>query len=798
MTYSINKVGVIGSGTMGAGIAALLAGVDIPVVVMDIPMKDTDPGDRKRNAIIEKNLKALQKAKPPQLYHKADLGLFSQGNLEDDLQILADCDWIIEVVVERMAIKQDLMAKLEKVVKPSAIVTTNTSGLSVNGIAEKCSDDFKKRFLGTHFFNPPRYLNLLEIIPTTDTDPELVDFMFEFGTTVLGKGCVLCKDTPNFIGNRFMSISGSMAMNYAIDHGYTAEEVDSITGPLIGRPKSATFRLNDVVGVDIAYHVAQNLYDAIPDDPLKEVLKHEGAAKVFGFLLDNKYLGTKTGQGFFKTVRNDEGKKEFWHLDLRTLEYIPPTKPRFDSVTKHRKVEDTGERIRLLINEDDRAAEYIWHLHAGLLSYAASKLGEITDTLVNIDNAQKWGFAHEMGPFEIWDAIGVADTLDRMEADGYEVPQWVKDMVASGKDTFYQRNDKGTVIGYYDPEAADYVALDTDFRAVVIDNFRAEGKVVKKNAGASLIDMGDGVGLVEFHAKMNAIDADITGMLWDALDHLNSDFDALVIGNQADNFSVGANIGMIAMGAMSGELGQIEDAIKQLQNVTQALRYAPKPVVTAPFGMVLGGGAEIAMSGWKQVAHVETYMGLVELGVGLIPGAGGTKELIRRVINPVMASSPNADVLPHLQKVFELIGTAQVAGSAHEARDNGFIAPTDRIVMNRDHLLHEAKKEALALVQSGADNGEPGMVYAAGRDALAMLHVGVWQLMDAGYASEYDMYLGKQLAYVLTGGDLSAGQWVPEQYILDLERDVFMELVQQEKTMQRIQHMLMNGKPLRN
>lgn len=798
MTYEIKKVGVIGSGTMGSGIAALLAGVDIPVVMLDIPQPDTQAGDPKRNAIVEGNLKKLQKAKPPQLFEEADLSLIKTGNTEDDFALLADCDWIIEVIIEKMQPKQQLMERLEKVAKPTAIISSNTSGLSINTIAEGRSEAFQRRFLGTHFFNPPRYLKLLEIIPHAKTDPALIDFMFDFGTNVLGKGCVLCKDTPNFIGNRFMSISGSMAINYAVDHGYTAEEVDAITGPLIGRPKSATFRLNDVVGVDIAVGVARNLYEAIPDDPWREVLVHQGAARVFQFLLDNNFLGSKTGQGFFKTVIGADGAKEFWHLDLQTLEYRPPENPRFESVGKHRKVENTGERIRLLINETDRAAEYIWHLHAGLLAYSSHKLGEITDDLISIDNANKWGFGHELGPFEIWDAIGLEETIPRMEADGYPVADWVKDMVKGGCTTFYQRDAKGRVIGYYDPRKKGYTPLEPNKNIIIIENLRGEGKEVERLAGASLLDMGDGVLLLEFHSKMNAIDADIQQMVYRAVELMDAHFDGLVVGNQGENFSVGANIALAAMAAAQGAFDQIEQSVKAGQDATQLLRYGKKPVVTAPFGMTLGGGAEFAMSGWRTVAHMESYFGLVELGVGLIPAWGGSKEMIRRNINPVMEASPNANVLPHLQKIFEQIGMAKVSVSAVEARSMGFLTAKDRIIMNRDYLLAEAKKEVLALIQTGASNPGPGMVWAAGRDALAMLNVGVWQLREAGYASEYDEFLGKKLAYVLCGGDLSEPQWVPEQYILDLERAALVELIQQPKTLERISHMLTTGKPLRN
>lgn len=799
MAYQINKVGIVGSGTMGSGIGALLAGIGVPVVMLDIPTSNTTPGDKKRNTIVQGGLDRLKKSKPAQLFESSDLNLFSIGNLEDDLQLLEDCDWIVEVIVERLDVKQQLMEKLEKIRRPNTIVTSNTSGLSINAIAEGRSEAFQRHFLGTHFFNPPRYLKLLEIIPHAKTDPALIEFFMDYGTRVLGKGTVLAKDTPNFIGNRFMSIIGMMATNYAVDHGFTVEEVDAITGPLIGHPKSATFRLNDVVGVDIAHHVGDNLYDAIPDDEWRDVLKHEGTLKVFKFLIENNFLGSKTGQGFFKTVKGVGGEKAFWGLDLQTLEYKAPEKVRFESVGKHRKIEDTGERIKALINETDRAAEYLWHLHAGFLAYASHKEGEITENLVNIDNANKWGFAHELGPFEIWDAIGVAETLERMEKDGYPVAQWVKEMVASGHPTFYQKDENGVTVGYYDPRAGDYVPLQKDPNHIVIAHLKTDkSKIVDRNMGASIIDMGDGVALFEFHSKLNAIDDDIIKMGFKALERLQTDFDGLVVGNDGENFSVGANVMLLVMGVMQGALDQVEEVIRMGQNLSQALRYSKKPVVTAPFGRCLGGGAEFAMSGWRAVAHAESYIGLVEFGVGLVPAWTGCKELLRRIVNPVMESSENASVLPHLQRVFEQIGLAKVSASAMEAREMGFLTKNDRIVMNRDYLLAEAKKEVLALIESGAPAPEMGMIYAAGRDALALLNVGVWQLHESNYATAYDAEIGKKLAYVLTGGDLSVPQWVSEQYILDLEREAILSLIKNEKTMARIQHLLETGKPLRN
>lgn len=797
MSYEIRKAAVIGSGTMGSGIAALLAGVGIPVVLLDIPSPDTKPGDppAKRNAIVNNNLKALTKSRPAQLFRASDIELFTAGNTEDDLELLADVDWVVEVIIEKLPIKQDLMRRIDAVRRPGTIITTNTSGLSIKAIAEGLSDDFRRHFLGTHFFNPPRYLKLLEIIPHPDTDPTLLQFMIDFGTHRLGKGCVVCKDTPNFIANRFISIVGSLNMNYAVDNGYSIEEVDAITGPLIGHPKTASFRLLDLVGNDVHYYVAQNLYAAILDDPWREVLVHEGSERVMRWLMDNKFLGRKSGQGFYKTVTVG-GEKVFMPLNLQTLEYEEPTKVRFESVGKHRNIPNVGQRIKAMLNEDDRAAHLLWNLHAGLFAYASHKLGEIADSLVDIDNANKWGFAHEVGPFEIWDAVGVAETLDRIAASGYSVAGWVREMVETGHPTFYRHDDKGVVTGYYDLRIKGYVDYKTD--VIVLDNLRSHGKEVERLEGASLIDLGDDIALLEFHSKMNTIDADFIMMMHKAIERMHKgDFAGLVISNQGENFSVGANLMMVVMAVMSGDYSQVDQMTRELQNTLQALRAAPGPVVTAPFGMTLGGGAEITMASAATVAHAEAYIGLVEFGVGVIPAGTGTKELMKRIINPVMESSPNADVLPHLQRVFEQIALAKVSESAMQAREMGFLRPTDRIVMNRDYLIAEAKAEALRLLP----NYQPqkmGKIWAAGRDAYAALKLGAWSLREGNYATDYDIHVAERLAYILTGGGLSEPQWVDEQYILDLEREVFVELCQNAKTMERIQHTLQTGKPLRN
>lgn len=798
MVYQIRKAAVLGSGTMGSGIAALLAGVGVPVMVLDLPARDTSPADgpERRNALVRSNLEAMRTSRPAQLFHPDDFDLITPGNLEDDLDRLRDADWIIEAIVEDLGTKQALMERLEAVRAPEAIVSTNTSGLRIHDIAAGRSAAFQRHFLGTHFFNPPRYLKLLEIIPHEQTDPALLDFITAYAATVLGKGVVIAKDTPNFIANRFISMSGTFGVNYALDHGYTVEEVDSLTGPLIGRPKTATFRLNDLVGTDIMAHVNANLYPAIPDDESRAVLEHPGSRALLQHMLDRGWLGNKRGQGFYKRVDTPEGRA-FWPLNLQTLEHEPPTKVRFESVGQHRKIEDTGARIRAMINADDRAGLYLWHLHAFYLTYAARRLGEIADDIPSIDNANRWGFNHELGPFEIWDAIGVADTIPRMEADGYAVPQWVKDMVAGGHPTFYQRDEHGVVTGVYDPARTAYVPLKRDPKAVIIHDLRASGKTVERNAGASLIDMGDGVALLEFHTKANAIDDDIIKLGWKALERLPGDFDGLVIGNQGEHFSAGANIFLIAMLAQQEQWDQIRAVTRELQNLFQALRAAPRPVVTAPFGMALGGGAEFAMAGARTIAHAELYIGLVEMGVGLLPAGTGCKEMLRRNINPVMRT-PNADVLPHLQRVFENIALARVSESARQAQDMGFLTPADRIVLNRDHLLAEAKREVLHLAASGYTPPPPGKVWAAGRDALAALRVGIYSMYEAGYATEHDKLIAEKIAYVLCGGDLSEPGWVPEQHILDLEQEAFVDLCREPKTIERIAHMLQFNKPLRN
>jgi 3-hydroxyacyl-CoA dehydrogenase len=802
MAYSIQKAGVIGAGTMGSGIAALLAGVGVPTVLLDIPGEGTtadSPFDQRNAPALAgvMRLKKTLKGNRPEVYHADDLDLIRVGNIEDNLDMLADVDWVIEVVIEKLDVKQALFGKLQEVVREDTILSTNTSGLPIADIAAEMDASFTRRFMGTHFFNPPRFLQLLEVIPHAATDPAAIAYMTEFATNRLGKGVVVAKDEPNFIGNRFMSIVSSHAMNYAIDNGLSIEAVDKLTGPLIGRPKTGTFRLLDLVGNDIAAHVARNLYPAIPDDPDREVLEHQRANEIFDWLLANNYLGNKADQGFYKMVRGDDGSKAFWTLDFDTLDYTAPEPVRFESMGQHRKHPDTGERIKRMMEADDRAAAFLWHHHAFYLAYASKRVPEITESIVNVDNAQKWGFAHELGPFEIWDALGVAETVPAFEQAGYSVAGWVKKMLTDGHATFYQYDDNGKVIGYYSPQHASYTPLERNLRHISVADLKADGKIIASNAGANILDMGDGIGLLEMTTDYYVIDGDFVEMGFQAVELINTGkLNGLVIGHDGERFCIGANLGLIMMASMSGEIDQLRRLVRGLQDLTLALRYAKGPVVTAPFNMALGGGTEIIMAGDATVTHMELYAGLVEFGVGVIPAGGGTKELMRRALGPVMQVK-NADTLPHLQKIFEQTAYAQTSFSARQAQDMYFVRPTDRIVMNRADLLGEAKRTALFLAD-GYTPPRQAKVWAAGRDAYAALMVAIDGLVRGEYASEHDALIARKLAWVMTGGAVSEPGWVSEQYILDLELEAFVELAQTQKTIERIQHMLQTNKPLRN
>lgn len=806
MSYDIRRAAVIGAGTMGAAIAALLASVGIPVTLLDIvPEKLTPEEEAKgltlkdkavRNRFASAGLDRALKARPAAFMTPKAAELITIGNTEDDFDRLAEADWIVEVIIEQLAPKQALMARIEGVRKPDSIVTTNTSGIPVASIAAGRSPDFKSHFLGTHFFNPPRYLKLLEVIPTADTSQAVLDYMIEFGEKTLGKGVVVCKDTPNFIGNRLLSIAGAYTMHYALEHGFTVEEVDNLTGPLIGHPKTATFRLNDLVGIDVLEHVSRNLYPLIPNDESREILNSPLVTQLMKGMLDRKWLGGKTNVGFYKEVKGESGR-EFWSLDLKTMEHVPPAKVRFESVGAVRNLDNLGERLQALISYDDRAAQFTWATLSYAMAYASRRVPEIADSFTAIDNALKWGFGHELGPFEMWDALGVAETVARMEKDGTVVAPWVKEMLAAGCPSFYQRVN-GRVVGYYDLNKKGYTPLAVNPNVIVLKDEKAAGKEIAGNDSASLVNIGDGVLCLEFHSKANALDPDIWNMMQQASDILEKDYVGLVIGNQGEHFCAGANLMLIVGAAQSEEWNYIDEAIKALQGALMNFRYSPKPVVAAPFSMTLGGGAEVVMGSSAACAAAEAYIGLVEVGAGVIPAGGGCKELLRRVLSPVM-QVPGANPLPFLQKIFEQIGLAKVATSAAEAREMGFLAPSDRIIMNKDHLLAEAKKMVLQMAAAGyRPPARTKCIWAAGRDALAALRVAIYGLVQGGYASEHDAKIANKLAYILCGGELTTPQWVDEQYILDLEREAFLSLCGEPKTHERIWALLQTGKPLRN
>ncbi|MEZ4636765.1 MAG: 3-hydroxyacyl-CoA dehydrogenase NAD-binding domain-containing protein [Caldilineaceae bacterium] len=722
------------------------------------------------------------------------------GNLEDDLDTtVKQSDWIIEVIVERPGPKQRLMERLEALVPAHAVITTNTSGIPVHLISQGRSQDFKRRFMGTHFFNPPRYLHLLEIIPTAETDPALVQRMKTFAETRLGKGVVIAKDTPNFVGNRMFSIIQSDLMEFAIENGYTVEEVDRLTGPLIGRLKTGTFRLGDVVGIDVMGLVGENLYGMVPADEDREILRGEYSSAVIKLLMENKLLGSKTGQGFYKTVPTEKGK-EFWGLDLQAaaegeIDYVAPAKPRWASVGEV-KDEPLPERLRRLTRADDEAGDLIWHTLARTFSYASKRVPEIADSIVDIDNAMKWGFGWELGPFETWDLLGVAATLDRMEGEGMSSAPWVRAMLKAGKDAFYTYQN--SVKMAYNPASGEYEPASSDAKTVHIADLKRVRGVVKENDGASLVDMGDGVLLLEFHTKMNALGMEIAEIMDVAIDRLHGDVTGLVIGNQGGNFSAGANLFLIGMLAQSGQWQQLDDVIKALQGAIMSMRTAPKPVVAAPYQLALGGGCEVSMGVDRMVAHAETYMGLVEFGVGVIPAGGGCKEMVRRNLSPHMHAD-NVYPSPFLQQIFETIGFAKVGESAEQARSLGFLGPNDRIVMNLDHLLAEAKDEVLHMAQSGyTPPTVKGNVYAAGKDMLANLRIGIYSMRQGGFISNHDAKIADKLACVLCGGELSQPAWMDEQYFLDLEREAFLSLCGEAKTQERIWAMLQGGKALRN
>jgi 3-hydroxyacyl-CoA dehydrogenase len=791
MSHRIRKVAVLGAGTMGAAIAAHCANAGLEVDLLDIaPDEDDD-----KNAIVEAGFERMQKARPAALMGENVADRIRIGNFEEHFGRVGEADWIVEAIIEKLEPKRELMQRVEDTAKENAIISTNTSGIPLHSISEGRSEEFKRRFVGTHFFNPPRYLKLMEIIPTEDTDPEIVEAVRNFGERVLGKGGVIAKDTPNFIGNRLGSFAGMQSARYAFENGYGIEEVDAITGPLIGHPKTATFRLNDQVGLDIAVGVAENLYEAVPEDESREALKPPEKLEE---MKEKDLLGNKTGAGFYKRDKRD-GKTVFDVLDLEAFEHHPAENPEIPVAKEAQEQGDLASRLRFLVEkaDEDRHARYIRDTLLPYMAYASRRVPEISDTLEDVDHAMEWGFAHQTGPFRTWDLLGVRETVKTMESMDIDVASWVKEMLEAGNDTFY-KTENGTEL-QFSPVSKEYEPVREDPMYISLDRLRDEGKELASNDSASLLDLGDGVLCLEFHSKGNSIDAQIVEMGNRALEELErDDVVGLVIGNEGRNFSVGANLGEMAHAVQNGDLDQIETSVEALQDLLMALRFAPKPVVSAPHGQTLGGGLEVCFHSDRIVAAGETYMGLVEVGVGLIPAGGGTKEMARRLVSPPLHTAPDTPPLPFLQKAFEQIALAKTATSALEAEVMGFLTENDRIVMNADHLISAAKREALDLADGYTPPEHANNVYAAGRTARAALEMGIKTMQWGHYASEYDGVIAGHVARILTGGNLSLPQWVPEEYLLKLEKKAFLDLLKQEKTHERIEALLETGKPKRN
>jgi len=809
MTRRIEKVAVLGAGTMGARIAAHLANAGVPCYLLDIVPSEltadekakgltlSDP--RVRNRIVLAGLEAAKKARPAALFTTERARLITPGNLEDNLAWLGEVDWIIEAVAESLEIKRRLFERVEQHRKPGTLVTTNTSGLPIHLVAEGRSDDFQQHWAGTHFFNPPRYMKLVELIPGPKTRPEVLATLSDFCDRQLGKGVVVAKDTPNFIANRIGTFSMLNVLRLMREMDLTIEEIDACTGPAVGWPKSATFRTADIVGLDVLVHVVRNIYENAPNDESREIYR---VPPLVEDMLKRGWLGEKTGGGFYQRVKK-EGEREILTLDWKTMEYRPRLKARFASIEMGKTIDDTRERLRALLAAGDKASKFLAASISGMCLYAARRIPEIADTIVDVDRAMRWGFAWELGPFELWDAIGVETLAKRLEQEGNALPLLVTGLLSSGKKSFYQ-SERGES-SFFDLASRSEKPLADPPGVIYLKPLKERSKEVERNSGASLIDLGDGVLCCEFHSKMNAIGGDLVAMLHAGVKRLRTDFDAMVVANQATNFSVGANLMLLLVAAQEQEWDEIHLAVRQFQNVNLALKYAPRPVVVAPQGMALGGGCEIILHGAQVHAAAETYIGLVETGVGLIPGGGGTKEMLIRA-GERAAGGEDLDLFHALKPAFETIAMAKVATSAEEARGLGFLRRADRVSMNRDRLVADAKASALSLVRAGwrpaaaspAEGAATTQVRVLGEQFLAGAKLAIHMMLRGEFISEYDAHVGRKLAHILAGGALSAPQMVSEQYVLDLERETFVSLCGERKTQERIAHTLKTGKPLRN
>jgi 3-hydroxyacyl-CoA dehydrogenase len=806
MKPRIQKAVVLGAGTMGSRIAALFANAGLPCVLLDIVPPGLPPGasPQDRAKIVTNGLDAAKKANPAAFFTPTLAQHVSTGTFDDDLARCAEADWIIEVVAENLEIKRNLLSRVAQFRKPGAIVTTNTSGLPVNLIAEGMSDEFQEHWAGTHFFNPPRYLKLVELIPGPRTSPDVIAALSEFCDRRLGKGVVIAKDTPNFIANRIGTFSMLNALRLMGVLGMTIEEVDACTGPVIGQPKSATFRTADIVGLDVLVHVVKNIYETVSHDESREMYRVPALVEE---MARRGWLGDKTGQGFYKRVKGSP-TKEILTLDVHTMDYRPRQKARFASLDAAKGIEDTPERLRALLGpvlegqKGDKAQQFLWGALSETCLYAARRVPEISDNIVDVDRAMRWGFGWELGPFEIMDAIGVQAVAAQLRRESRELPPILEKFLASGRNNFYESRQGATSV--YDVSSGSAKPVDEPNGILILKSLKDAGREIERNSGASLVDLGDGVVCCEFHSKMNAIGADLISMVHKGLKRLEGGFDAMVIANQAVNFSVGANLMLVLVAAQEQEWDELHLAVKQFQNVNLAIKYAPKPVVVAPQGLALGGGCEVSLHGAKIQAAAEAYMGLVEAGVGLIPGGGGTKEMLIRANE--RAGSDDLDLFHALRPVFETIAMAKVGTSAEECRELGFLRREDGVSMNRDRLIADAKQVALSLSGAGYQRPAPTwqegaqitQIKVLGEQFLAAGKMAIHLLLRGGYASEYDAHVGRKLANILAGGPLSSPQFVSEQYILDLEREAFVSLCGEKKTQERIAHTLKTGKPLRN
>lgn len=799
MNRSISKAVVIGSGIMGSGIAAQLANAGIACSLLDIvPAEMTEAEKAKgyslmdpvvRNRFASAAIAGLVKRKPAPLYDEAFAARIRPGNLEDHLHWIQDADWVIEVVVENLAVKRELLAKIEQHWKPGVLVSTNTSGISIEAMSESRSLEFRQHFMGTHFFNPPRYMKLLEIIPGQHTEPAHVDRLREVAERALGKTVVIAKDTPNFIANRIGTYGLLVTLREMLQRGYTVEEVEAVTGPAMGRPKSATFRTLDLVGLDTFLHVADNVRENVQDEAEIEVFT---VPEPLQEMVGQGWLGEKSGQGFYRKLK-EQGKSQILALNLKSFTYEPQAKPSSGSLQAAKTAKGAKAKLKALLNGGDRYSDLAWNVLKPVLLYSAAKLGEIADNIREIDEAMKWGFNWEMGPFETWDAIGLVPSVRRMEAEGLQIPGWVSEWIAAGNTSFYKR-EGGQLFHVL---SGKFKAVEQRPEIISLRDLKEQKRVLRSNTGASLLDLGDGVACLEFHSPNNAIGEDILSMITQSQEEIRKrGYAGLVIANQGRNFCVGANLMLLLMEAEDEEWDEVDDIIALFQNTMYQLKYFEKPVVAAPHRMTLGGGVEVCLPADQVIAAAETYYGLVEAGVGLIPAGGGCKELALRA--SMQVHLPEADLQPYINRLFETIGMAKVSTSGHEAKRLGYLRASDRVVINPDYAIYEAKQAVLRLAGSGYEPIQESRLRVVGAEGKAVLQLGAIGMRESGYISDHDLLIAKKLAHVLSGGDVPAGSLVSERYMLDLEREAFLSLCGEAKTRQRMKHMLTTGKPLRN